>query len=370
MRHLDLREFKESEPIRLSIAARRELRDSLPSLGIAPAPDLENAYVLLPGATIGALEIEDLSVSIRPKLGIGRVLFLASYAMGAFRLRDSDRFDFRDEETLVESLVPGFASSARRAFARGLLHGYRMEEETLQVIRGRIRIGEQIRRRFGAPVPIEVRYDDFTEDILMNRLVKAAAVRLGLMRIRSRQSRVDLGWIDGMLENVTLVEFPSNALPSVSFQSSQRALPGGGGTGNAHPAVLDHRDRTRRCAGGGIPHGHEPSISGLRNAGAQRSPRPLEAHVFVPIAAFGVSLSTRVAVSDSSRIFLGGMDRIARSSAMPSTSGFRTSVCPMLISISFSRTSRRSIYLVGCLSTPRARPTTWRIGFATLANDW
>ena len=217
MRHLDLREFKESEPIRLSIAARRELRDSLPSLGIAPAPDLENAYVLLPGATIGALEIEDLSVFIRPKLGIGRVLFLASYAMGAFRLRDSDRFDFRDEETLVESLVPGFASSARRAFARGLLHGYRMEEETLQVIRGRIRIGEQIRRRFGAPVPIEVRYDDFTEDILMNRLVKAAAVRLGLMRIRSRQSRVDLGWIDGMLENVTLVEFPSNALPSVSF---------------------------------------------------------------------------------------------------------------------------------------------------------
>ena len=217
MRHLDLREFKESEPIRLSIAARRELRDSLPSLGIAPAPDSENAYVLLPGATIGALEVEDLSVSIRPKLGIGRVLFLASYAMGAFRLRDSDRFDFRDEETLVESLVPGFASSARQAFANGLLHGYRTEEETLHVVRGRINIGEQVRHRFGVPLPIEVCYDDFTEDILMNRLVKAAAVRLGLMRIRSRQSRADLGRINARLDNVTLVEFPPNALPEVSF---------------------------------------------------------------------------------------------------------------------------------------------------------
>ena len=132
MRHLDLREFEQSEPIRLSLGARRALRGCLPSLTIAPAPDSEHAYVLTPGATIGAVEIEDLSVSIQPKLGIGRVLFLASYTMGAFRLRDRDRFDFRDEDTLVEALVPGFASAAKRAFAQGLLHGYRTEEETLQ----------------------------------------------------------------------------------------------------------------------------------------------------------------------------------------------------------------------------------------------
>ena len=99
MRHLDLREFEQSEPIRLSLGARRALRGCLPSLTIAPAPDSEHAYVLTPGATIGAVEIEDLSVSIQPKLGIGRVLFLASYTMGAFRLRDRDRFDFRDEDT-------------------------------------------------------------------------------------------------------------------------------------------------------------------------------------------------------------------------------------------------------------------------------
>ena len=217
MRHLDLREFEPSEPIRLSLGARRALRGCLPSLSIAPAADSENAYVLTPGAIIGALEVEDLSVAIQPKLGIGRVLFLASYAMGAFRLRDRNPFDFRDEDTLVEALVPGFVSAARRAFARGLLHGYRTETETLHVVRGRVRIGEQIRRRFGVPLPIEVRYDDFTEDILMNRLVKAAAARLGLMRIRSRQSRADLGWVDATLENVAAVEFAPNALPEVSF---------------------------------------------------------------------------------------------------------------------------------------------------------
>lgn len=217
MRRLDLREYEESEPFRLSIDEREALRRSLRSLAVEPASDSESTYVLTPGATIGAIEIGDLSVSIRPKLEIGRVLFLASYAMGAFELRDRERFDFREEESVVEALVRAFASAARRAFARGLLHGYRTEEETLYTVRGRIRIGDQIRRRFGIPVPVEVRYDDFTDDVLMNRLVKAAAARLSLMHLRSPRSRADLGWIDATLGNVALVEFSPNAVPEASF---------------------------------------------------------------------------------------------------------------------------------------------------------
>ena len=206
-----------TQPVRLSVVEREALSRSLSPLAIEPAPDSENTYLLTPNATIGALEIGDLSVSIRPKLGIGRVLFLASYAMGAFKIRNRERFDFRDEETLVEVLVPAFASAARRAFARGLLHGYRTEDETLHTVRGRIRVGEQLRRRFGIPVPLEVRYDDFTDDVLMNRLVKAAAARLSLMHIRSPRSRADLGWIDARLGNIALVEFSPNVVPDVSF---------------------------------------------------------------------------------------------------------------------------------------------------------
>ena len=95
-------------------------------------------------------------------------------------------------------------AAARRAFARGLLHGYRTEEEALYAVRGRIRFDEQIRRRFGIPLPVEVRYDEFTDDIVENRLVKAAVARLGEMRLRSAQARRGLGWTTAMLENVSL----------------------------------------------------------------------------------------------------------------------------------------------------------------------
>jgi 5-methylcytosine-specific restriction enzyme subunit McrC len=49
-------------------------------------------------------------------------------------------------------------------------------------VRGSIRFDERVRKRFGIPLPVEVRFDEFTEDILENRLLKAA---LRLLRRRS-----------------------------------------------------------------------------------------------------------------------------------------------------------------------------------------
>ena len=218
MRQLDLREYVSSAPVRLSVTERDRLRDVLPSLTIEPAP--RRGWRILPDAWFHhwyAIEVGDLSVSILPKLDISRVLFLASYAMGAFKLREMDRFNFEDASSLVEALALALAVAARRAFASGLLHGYRTEEEAMHTVRGRIRITEQIRRRFGVPLPLEVRYDEFTEDITANRLVKAAAARLGRIRLRSRRSRADLRWVSARLANVSLVEFPANAVPKVTF---------------------------------------------------------------------------------------------------------------------------------------------------------
>lgn len=212
MRELDLREYERSDAVGVRVPERDALRAFL---SIEPAPGTESMYYLTPGSTVGALEVGDLSVSIQPKLPVSRVLYLASYAIDEIEFRE-ERFDYEDEPTLVEALVPVFAAAARRAFSRGLLHGYRTEEDSLQTVRGRIRVDDQIRRRFGNPVPLEVRYDDFTVDVLPNQLVKAAALRLLTLRIHTG-SRVKLAGVLANLEDVDLVEFPSGALPEVRF---------------------------------------------------------------------------------------------------------------------------------------------------------
>ena len=206
-------EERELDPEELR--ALLEYRQAL-SLAIAPA-DETGRYTLTPASTVGALEIGDTPVSIEPKLDITRVFFLASYALGEFKLRDLEHFQYPKKEEPVEALVRMFAAAVQHAFSRGLLHGYRTEEETLHTVRGRIAFADQIRRRFDIPLPVEVRYDDFTEDILPNRLVKAATHALGGMRLREPGSRRKLARARATLDNVALVEYSANAVPHVTF---------------------------------------------------------------------------------------------------------------------------------------------------------
>ena len=215
--NIDLQEY-ESELITLDVAQRDALASGvIPSLGITPVPGEGGRYELTPGAVVGAFQIDDLSVFIRPKVGIRKLIFLACYSMGAFKLHEGERHLFEDVETLPDAMSLSLAVAARKAFERGLLHGYRTEEESLHTVRGRIRMNDQLRRRFGIPFPIEVRYDEFTEDIVANQLVKAAAWQLGRMRLRSPKARDGLREIAARLGNVSLVEFPPRDVPEVAF---------------------------------------------------------------------------------------------------------------------------------------------------------
>ena len=218
MKRVELREFETTQVQldRSELAVLSEYRKDL-FLTIEPSGE-ENVWWLTPGSRVGAVDVGDvLSVSIQPKLEIGRVFFLASYALGEFRLRDLESFLYAQKDPPLETMARFFADAAQRAFARGLLHGYRSEEEALLTVRGRIRFDEQIRRRFGVPLPVEVRYDDFTEDVLANRLVKAAALALGTMRLQDPKSRIQIGRVAATLENVTSVSFALRDVPKVTF---------------------------------------------------------------------------------------------------------------------------------------------------------
>ena len=217
MRWIDLQEHTTTnEPYPLSATEHHHLRQALPSVFLDPA-EREGEYYLRPGSIVGAFEIGELSILIEPKIGIPQLLSLACYAMGVIKHHDLRMFDFKRDEALPDMLAHALSAAARRAFRRGLLHGYRTEEEALYGIRGRIRFDDQLRRRFAIPMPAEVRYDEFTNDILANQLVKAAVVKLGGMQLRSKDARRGLGWIGGLLADVSWVDFPSRRVPDVAF---------------------------------------------------------------------------------------------------------------------------------------------------------
>ena len=216
IRQIDLEEYVRSEPYELAADERDALVRAVPSITIQPAAGVDGAYHLTPASTVGAIRVGALSVIIRPKIGIPQLLSMICYAMGRFRPQP-ELFEFPEHHGLPDILALALVSAARRPFANGLLHGYVSEEESLNTVRGRIRFDEQIRRRFAIAPPVEVRYDEFTEDILANQLVKAAAYRLARLRPHSQMARRGLGWIADMADGVSPVEFPPNAVPEVRF---------------------------------------------------------------------------------------------------------------------------------------------------------
>ena len=217
MRRIKLREYDASRH-ELSPAELHLLMVHAPRLGVSfrPVGGAQDLYVLETESTVGALEVGCLSVLIEPKIGIPQLLSIACYAMSRFKPQP-ELFNYPDRYALPDVLALALSSAARRAFSRGMLHGYREEEEALHTVRGRIRFEDQIRKRFGVAPPVEVRRDEFTNDIPANRLVKAAATRLLRVRLRSAPASSSLGWVVRTLDDVSSVDFPSNDIPVVGF---------------------------------------------------------------------------------------------------------------------------------------------------------
>ncbi len=168
-----LTEYVPSAPISLSVARRDALRQLIRGLSITPAPGSTDMYTLTSGSTVGVARIGELTVELRPKIGVAAVLFLVSYALDPGSWKPEQAQLARDAN-LAEAVIPLFARTVQQAIRPGLLHGYRRREDTSTSVRGRIRITEQFRTRTGLPLPIEVVYDDFTPDILENRLLRTA----------------------------------------------------------------------------------------------------------------------------------------------------------------------------------------------------
>lgn len=212
-----LSEYDTRPAVALTAQQRDQLRSLAPSVAVVPTIGSEGVYDLTPGSFVGVVHLAGgLQLIIRPKLTIRRILFLISYAVAQGRWMDTPT-ELGPADSVLEAIVPAFTYRLRRTLERGVLQGYRAEDDALPVVRGRWRIGDQIRKRYGVALPVEVSFDDYTEDIEPNRLLRAAVRRLLRLPLRSDRLRWPLQALDGRLENVRVVEYDPRRVPEVIF---------------------------------------------------------------------------------------------------------------------------------------------------------
>jgi 5-methylcytosine-specific restriction enzyme subunit McrC len=120
---------------------------------------------------------DTVDVRVAPKVGIARLLFLLGYAADPGWRVDDVAVD--DAEDLLPAVLDALTHAAGRALGPGLLQGYRVVDDALPLVRGRMLAGVQMSRRFALPLPVEVRFDEYDADIAENQILLAAC-RLGL----------------------------------------------------------------------------------------------------------------------------------------------------------------------------------------------
>jgi 5-methylcytosine-specific restriction enzyme subunit McrC len=175
MEQLTLAEGAPSKAIPLPLSVAQAMAQSEVAL---VQPTLEpGIWQVAAARKVGAVKVGDLQVLIKPKIRIDRLIFLMGYSRDPNFWRDH-QVQVDMEKELPEALAEAFTRQATRALEQGLLHGYVETEESLSVLRGRLRVGDQIVRHHGRLIPLEVRFDEFTVDIAENQLLLAATLRL------------------------------------------------------------------------------------------------------------------------------------------------------------------------------------------------
>ncbi|WP_405678119.1 McrC family protein [Streptomyces sp. NBC_00048] len=174
--HAPARAFPLPDTVGRALAASKILEEA------APDSYERGMWRLRAGSKVGVVAVavpggETVTVRITPKVPVARLFFLLGYSSDPAGWRDG-MVDVAEHSELLPALAHAVERQTDRALRRGLLQGYRTVEEASLVVRGRIREAEQIRRRFGMPLPAEVAYDEFTTDIAENRILRAAVDRL------------------------------------------------------------------------------------------------------------------------------------------------------------------------------------------------
>lgn len=218
-RRIELQEYEVRQDVQLSRSTAKALSASN-AITVTPSTGVDDGWDLRASHWVGVVQTGDFELRINPKVPMNRLLFLMSYTMDTVRWKNLYAA-FADADDLVTAIAHAFLFHVESALSRGVLQGYQHREDSLPVLRGRVRVDDQIRRRYGLPVPLEVSYDDFTIDILENRLLKSAARILMQTRQLPDEFRRRLVRIDRTLDPVGIVQ-PSRWLPDVPIDRRNR----------------------------------------------------------------------------------------------------------------------------------------------------
>lgn len=172
---LELREYK-SAVVRMPATAARDVvaaAGGKVTVGVGSEP---GTWVLTASGWVGAVVTPEVEILVRPKVPMHSLFLLLGAGLPPDAWRPAT-YAFGTDHNLLAAMAAFYARTAEQAVGRGLRRDYLHAEDRLVTLRGRVDIAGQLRTP-GVVAPVACRFDEYTADILENRVLKAATRRL------------------------------------------------------------------------------------------------------------------------------------------------------------------------------------------------
>jgi 5-methylcytosine-specific restriction enzyme subunit McrC len=160
---IELDEYEE----KLIPKVSKEVADAINQTGfITVEPTFGEESIFRADSKIGIIRVGEIQIKVMPKFPVNNLFYLLGLHDGI--KYDSDTVNIAESRDITDLIFESFLRNVTASTSRGLLTGYRRVEETSKVLHGRILMGDQLKKRFGHMYPVEVAFDEFTENIPEN----------------------------------------------------------------------------------------------------------------------------------------------------------------------------------------------------------
>lgn len=179
--------ISEYESVDLDLSrAQAEALLSTEVVDVSPAPG--NRWKVTAKSIVGSVVVDGVHLLIRPKINPENLFMLLEPGLPPNAWR-KEAFAYDGTSDLLPSVIAFFARTVETTLGRGVLRSYESRQESLVALRGRLDVAGQFSRA-GMITPIACTFDEFTEDIVENRVLRAAvrvALRVPHLRPGERQ---------------------------------------------------------------------------------------------------------------------------------------------------------------------------------------
>ena len=168
---LELTEYATLTTDALTAAHRARLQSDFGhAIRVAPSW-LAGHTVLKAEEFVGVIALDGLQIHIRPKVPLSNLFYMLTYAYDLAEFRSSET-TLAESDDLFAFLVEIFVKQVDRLVRDGIARGYVESDDDPAYLRGRLRPMEHLRRSATRPGRFPQQVNEFTADLLTNRILK------------------------------------------------------------------------------------------------------------------------------------------------------------------------------------------------------